>query len=217
MKSKKIAAVVLGSIVLAAGALPAMAEVRKDASNNVYINGLAPGSSHEISLDGTPRTRTASANRCGVAKVSPSLAYSAATQIKLGTSVSDIPNLPVLVPGNCSSVNGVYSSVGAPSATRFKDSIGAIYFQGLVPSSDQVVTYPELSVGRNVAANACGYIKISSTPNSPLTSASVIKFNGNSYGTVGSMSSAIAPSCKKISETQSVMMIGITDRYNWGS
>jgi hypothetical protein len=217
MKSKKIAAVVLGSIVLAASALPAMAETRKDALNNVYINGLAPGSSHEISLDGTPRTRTATANRCGVAKVSPSLAYSAATEIKLGMIVSDIPSLPVLVPGNCSSVNGIYTSVNAPSATKFKDSIGAIYFQGLAPSSDQIVTYPELSVGRNIAANACGYIKISNTTSSPITSASVIRFNGNSYGTVDNMSMAIAPSCKKISATQSVMMIGITDRYNWGS
>ncbi len=217
MKSKKIA-VVFGSIILAASAIPAKAETRKDALNNVYINELVPGSVHNISLDGTPRTRTVTANRCGVAKLSASLSYSAATQISLASVVSDLSTLPVASPGSCSSVAGVYTLVDAPTATRFKDAIGAVYVQGVPASSEQVFSYPELFVSRKITANACGYVKVSSTISSPLTGATVIKFDNDPIGfTVGDLSTTIAPSCKKISETQSVMMISITDKRNWGS
>ena len=221
MKSIKIAAVLFGLIVLAASAMPARAETRKDASNNVYINDLVPGSVHDISLDGTPRTRKITANRCGVFRLSPSLEYSAATQIVLVGAESvtqNISSLPVMIPGTCRSVNGVYALVDAPEASWFRDSIGAVYVQSQTPSVVRTFSYPELSVGRKITANACGYIKISSTTSSPLTGATVIKFDNAVTGfTVDSVQNAIAPSCKKISETQSVMMISITDKRNWGS
>lgn len=215
MKSTKITAVALGSMLVAALAMPAMAEARRDASNNVYITGFSANSTQDITFDGTPRTRSVQANRCGVAKVFPSLSYAAATKITLNSIQFNIPTLPVASPGTCSVVNGAYVSVNAPTATRFKDAIGAIYFQGLAPSSAQVVSYPELSLGRKITANACGYIKISSTTSSPLTSTTRIKVNGDPIGfTVGSLDTVVAPICKKISDTYSVMMISIADKWN---
>lgn len=208
--NKRIAATIAAVGSIALSILPASAEVVKcDAQNNVYVAGLTPSSSTEVGFNGTFVTRLVQANRCGVIRITPSLNYANATQITLGGTASEIANLPVADPGNCAIVNGTYTSVNAPSATRFKDAIGAIYIQGLTPSSDQTVSYPDLAVTRRVTANACGYFRIASTTQSPITNSSVLKI-GSVTHTVSSLGTVISPLCKKISPTQSEMMVPLS-------
>lgn len=217
MNKTKIAGLLFSFGTLAVNVLPASAEVvKRDAQNNVYVAGLTPGSSTEVGFNGTFVTRKVQANRCGVIRITPSLNYAKATQITLDGTASDIANLTVATPGNCASVNGSYTSVNAPAATRFKDAIGAIYIQGLTPSSDQTVSYPDLPVTRKITANACGYFRIASTTQSPITNSSVLKIGSVSY-TVSSLGTLISPGCKKISPTQSEMMVPLSQAASWGS
>jgi len=219
MNKKRIAAAIAAIGTMALSSLPAFAmEVRRDAENNVYVAGVTPGSSHEVSFEGAGgRVRNVEADRCGVIRISPNLAYAAATKISIGGTESNIAELPVRTPGRCSLVNGAYTSVGQPQETRYKDAIGTIYVQGLTAKSDQVVAYPDLPVGRRITANACGYFRIANSDTQPITDTRALRIDGGSSVTVGSLQALMAPSCRRISETQSVMVVPIHEASSWNS
>lgn len=196
--------------------LPAMAVVRRDAQNNIYVTGLTPGTKTAVGFTGTARTRNVRADRCGTVKVSPSLTYASATSISLGSTTSNIGSLPERTPGNCASVNGVYNLVNAPTESRFKDAIGAIYIQGLTANSDQVVTYPDLPVGKNVTANACGYFKITNSVTQPITNATSLKIGSVTYN-VSDLTTLISPTCRKLPSGSSVLMVPLGEAGSWVS
>lgn len=204
MNRKKIAAALAAISTLALGTMPASAEmvVKRDAQNNVYVAGMSSGASTEVGFGGNVRTRNVQANNCGVARISTSLAYSSATKVKVGDTESVIADLPVKTPGGCTLSNGSYTSVNPPTETRFKDAIGNIYVQGLTANSNQVVSYPDLSVTRRTTANACGYFRIANSTSAPITNATVLKVGPTSY-TVGSLATVLSPGCRRISDTQS--------------
>lgn len=196
--------------------LPAMAVVRRDALNNIYVTGLTPGTKTAVGFTGTARTRNATADRCGTVRISPSLAYSSATSISLGGTASNIGSLPERTPGNCASTNGVYNLVNGPTESRFKDAIGAIYIQGLTANSDQVVTYPDLPVGRNVTANACGYFKITNSVSQPITNTTSIRIGSVTYD-VSDIQTVINPTCRKLPSGSSVLMVPLQEAGSWTS
>lgn len=208
-----VAALALGSVFVSN--LPAKADViRKDTDNNIYIYTGSPDADREIAFAGTQRTRKVTANRCGIARISSSPTYAEATQISLGGTTSNISTLPVATPGKCTSQNGVYSSTGEPAAQRYKDSVGTVYIKGLTPSSEHTVTYPDLPVTRNVKANNCGLIKLTNSSRQLIGNDTQFKVNSSAY-TVSSLTTVIAPSCKKISPTQSAFMVPLNQVGYW--
>lgn len=219
MNPKRIVAAIAAVGTVALSAMPAFAEVvKRDADNNVYVAGVTPGSSHEVSFEGAGgRTRNVEADRCGVIRIASSLAYAAATKIGVGGTESNIADLPVATPGRCALLNGAYVSQGQPAATRYKDAIGTIYIQGLQPKQDVVVSYPDLLVGRKYSANACGYFKVTNSDTQPITSTTALKIDGGSSVSVSSLQTLTAPSCRKTSDTESKMLVPIDEANSWAS
>ncbi len=217
MNKKKIAAAIAAVSTVTLSAMPVMAEVvRRDADNNIYVAGLG-NSQIEIQLQSAGvRTRNVEADRCGTIRITPALAYSAATKISVGGVESNIAELPTATPGRCALVNGAYASVSQPAATRYKDAIGAIYIQGLTAKSDQVVSYPDLPMTRMATPNACGYVRLASPQDAPFTNTTTIKINSQSY-TLGNLSSVTAPSCRRIDDTHSKMMVPLEEADMWTS
>ncbi len=218
MKSNLFTAV-FGSVVLVGFVIvPGVAAPLRDSLNSVYLYNLTPGSSYEFTVSGTPPvSRKIKANHCGVAKAVPTPDYATATIVSLGSLQSNISSLPVTSPGACKKDkdSGIYNLTDAPAANRFRNSEGIIYFQGLSASSEYTLTYPGLLKVRKATANACGYIKMISKENSPITATSVIKFNNVLEFTVSSLRVVFPPKCQKISDTQSMMVISVADKDLW--
>lgn len=214
--TKRIAVVAAALSTLVLGALPARADmvVKRDAQNNVYVAGMSAGASTEVNTGGSVRTRNVQANNCGVVRIGTSLAYSSATKVSLGGTESIIADLPVKAPGGCTLSNGSYVATNAPTETRFKDAIGNIYIQGLNANSTHTVSYPDLLVTRRATANACGYFRIANSTSSPITDTTTLKIGSTSY-TVGSLATVLSPGCRRISDTQSVMVVPITEATSW--
>lgn len=204
-----------GAVTLSA--MPAFAEVvLRDAENNVYVAGLSPGTGMEVGFSGAgARTRSVEADRCGTIKISPSLVYAAATKIEVGGTTSNLADLPTATPGKCTLVNGAYTSQGQPQATRYKDAIGAVYIQGLQPKQDITVSYPDLPVTRKYTANACGYFRVTNSDQSPITNTTSLSFDMDGTAAVGSLKTVTAPSCRRVSDTASKMMVPVDEANFW--
>jgi hypothetical protein len=197
---KNFSSRVLPILSLAIVAAPSIAPIAqaapfKDAAGVVYFQdaGQTVGQKLTIELTGTPVTKNATANQCGVLTVPlPGTGLVMPSSIKVGSTIVNVSSLSVAATPKCTlnSTTGVYA-LATPLTTNSKTIEGKVLVIGQTPSLGQVVEYTGLGKSKTVTADKCSMAKLGST-SAPAPSS--FKFMGNDYS-LASLSVGVPNRC----------------------
>ena len=154
----------LSAIAATAFAPAAMAEVFKDSQGAVYITGQSPTSKLTITYNDVPRTRSVSANGCGLVVVRPSTTLPIPATIRVGSTDITVASLTTETIPKC---NG--STLEVPRTQNFKTADGSVVVVGVTPNTAYTVAYNGVGSTRNATANACGFSRLSASTKYPAT------------------------------------------------
>ncbi|KGF72256.1 hypothetical protein DO97_10900 [Neosynechococcus sphagnicola sy1] len=150
------------------------------------LTGLEPYQVIEVVFQGVPRQRKLSVNACGYAAVTNSAAWplTYSSTITVGGTTTAVGVLPV---GQISCKNGQLQ--GTPPAVLFRSGESpTVYVANQVPYSSVTVAYHDLSLRKQLKANACGvvYVSVAGYPQTQTVSffnaAGVSLFYGSGLG-----------------------------------
>lgn len=164
----------LGAIAATAFAPAAMADVFKDSTGAVYITGRTPTSKIQVTYNDVPRSRSVSANGCGLLVVRPSTSLPISATIRVNSTDITVASLTTETIPRCTG-----STLEVPRTTNFKAGDGSVVIVGLTPNTAYSVGYNGVGSVRNATANACGFSKLSS--NSRYPSTGTIAIGSTSY------------------------------------
>jgi hypothetical protein len=195
LSSRLLSILGLAAIVVPSMAMNAQAAPFKDAAGVVYFQdaGQTVGQKLTIELTGTPVTKNATANQCGVLTVPlPGTGLVMPSSIKVGTTIVDVSSLSVGATPKCTlnATTGTYS-LATPLTGNIKTIEGKILVVGQTPSLGQVVEYTGLGKSKTVTADKCAMAKLGSTS---APAPSTFKFMGNDYS-LASLSVSIPNRC----------------------
>lgn len=159
---------ILGLAMIAGPLLakPVQAAPFKDAAGIVYFQdaGQTVGQKLTIELTGTPVTKTATANQCGLLTVPlPGTGIVIPASIKVGSTIVNVSSLSIAATPKCAlnSTTGTYSLL-TPAAGNFKTIDGKVVVVGQTPSLGQVVEYTGLGKTKTLTADKCAMAKLGS-------------------------------------------------------
>ena len=181
MRSMRRALTLLGLSAIATTAFAplARAEVFKDNQGAVYITGQSPTSKLTITYNDVPRTRSISANGCGLVVIRPSTSLPIPATIKVGSTDITVASLTTETIPKC---NG--STLEVPRTQNFKTADGSVVVVGLTPSTAYTVAYNGVGSTRNATANACGFSRLSASTKYPATGTVAISSTNYNLATV---------------------------------
>lgn len=158
----------LGAIAATAFAPAAMADVFKDAQGAIYITGQTPTSKIQVTYNAVPRTRSVSANGCGLLVVRPSISLPIPATLRVNSTDITVADLALETIPKC---NG--STLEVPRTTNFKAGDGSVVVINLTPNTAYSVGYNGVGSVRSATANACGFSRLSSSARYPSASGTI--------------------------------------------
>lgn len=178
--SNKVWRKALGIIGIATILIPnvSYAGTIKDAAGALYIDDLTPNSRSIVEFPSAQKTINSNADACGRITIrnSASTPLTGVDEIKLdGTSVNTA-SLPTDTLPRC--LNGVAE---VNQTANFKTPDGSFVIVGQSPLSQHAIAFPGVALSRQVNANTCGFIRLTTSAQYPLTG--TIKVNGDSVDT----------------------------------
>lgn len=169
----------LGAIAATAFAPTASADVFKDSAGAVYITGRTPTSRLQVTYNDVPRTRSVSANGCGLLVVRPSTSLPIPATIRVNGADITVASLTAETLPRCTG-----STLEVPRTTNFKTADGSVVVVGLTANTAYSVGYNGVGSVRNATANACGFSKLSANSRYPATGTIVIAGTNYNLATV---------------------------------
>lgn len=169
--------------------LPASAEVFRDGMD-IYITELSPDAQVEVQYPGFQRSRDVRADACGRIVLRNSSTSPISGTVTVGGTAVDTTALPTQLLPKCNS--------GTPEEVRtanFKTSTGDVVIVGRTANSYATVSTAATAT-RRARANACGYVRLTSSNTYQHDSTMPIQIGSGSSTSIGSLDQKGAPVCR---------------------
>lgn len=180
----------LTAIAQVASAVPIVA--KETSTGDIYISGLADYGKFIAQYSGIPKTAKKAANECGFFKLtatSTSAPIASGDSLKLnGGTPAVVSSLSLEAAPKCT--NGALSGTNLTPSAALRDAEGNVYYTGLTPYSQNIVTYVSLPTTRSVSSNTCGIAKISNSGDYVNPTGTITVKNKDSGATVATVTLA---------------------------
>jgi hypothetical protein len=185
----------LTAISVVSAAAPAFSQsipsgLFRDSNNHVYLmNQTASAPATLVYTDAT-RTRNLTASACGTVTISGTTTNPIPANFTVGGTAIDVAALPTQLLPRCT--NGALEEA---RPANFKTAAGQVVLVGQSPNTAVQMTY-SAPRDRAARANACGFVRWSSTASAPHTTSTNVRFGNGTVTTIGSLPTMIPPYCR---------------------
>jgi|LakMenEpi03Aug12_release.lakeMendotaPanAssembly.Ray.scaffolds.fasta_scaffold555660_1 hypothetical protein len=186
----------LGVTAIAQTAFAVPIAAKETSTGDIYISGLTGYQKLSAEYSALPKAAKKSANECGFFKLtatSTSAPIASGDSLKLnGGTAAVVSSLPLEAAPKCT--NGALSGANLTPGAALRDAEGNVYYTGLTPYSQNIVTYVSLPSVRSVSSNTCGIAKLSNAGDYVSPTGTITVKDKTSSSTVATVTLASVPS-----------------------
>jgi hypothetical protein len=162
----------------------------RDSNNHVYLMNQTPSAPVTLTYTDAVRTRNLTASACGTVTISGTTTNPIPATFTVGGTAIDVAALPTQLLPRCT--NGALEEA---RTANFKTAAGQVVLVGQSPNAAVQMSYSSPR-DRAARANACGFVRWSSTASAPQLPTTNVRFGNGSVTAIGSLPTMTPPYCR---------------------